>query len=96
MTLKLIPYKELITKAKELKDEALAPIRAKEMRKQAELEQMKIEADIVTQEAKIQELASAYPIDYGKMFDAMDELALKRRRHKQFDDIIQQMFAEDK
>ena len=91
----LLKYKDVLVLCKEKVKEALAPLRAREMKKKAELEVCKIESDIAEREQKIQELASEYPIDFHKMIDAIDELDLVRRRKEQFEDIIAQMFGDD-
>lgn len=85
-------YSEILTLAKDKIKEVMAPIRAHEMKKKAELELAKIEGYIAEKEQKIQEYASTYPIEYEKMIDAMDELGLIRRRKEQFEEIIAQLF----
>jgi hypothetical protein len=90
--MKLTVYEKVLTFAKEKIQEAMAPVRAREMKKKAELEMAKIEGRMIEQEAKIQELASAYPIDYDRMISAIDELALLERRKKQFGVIVAEMF----
>jgi len=92
--MKLTAYEKVLTFAKEKIQEAMAPVRAREMRKKAELEMAKIEGKMIEQEAKVQELSSAYPIDFDKMIAAIDELALLERRKKQFDKIIGEMFPD--
>ena len=94
LTGKLSPYAKVITLAKEKVQEALAPIRAREMRKKAELEMAKIEGDILTKQQKVQELAAAYPIDFAKLIDALDEIALLERKLEQLSAIIMEMFPE--
>lgn len=90
--MKLIPYAKLIASTKEAVQAALAPIRANEMRKRAELEIAKIDSRLVEQDAKIQETASKYPIDFDALIKAIDESALMERRKKQLGAIIEQMF----
>lgn len=92
MPIKLLSYTELIAKAKEVKDEALAPTRSRSMRKKAELKQLELEEDMISLEAEIQELTAEYPIEFDKVFDKMDKYALKERRHKQFALLIEEMF----
>ena len=90
----LLKYKEILTLAKEKITEAMAPLRAREMRKKGELEMCKLESKIVEKEQKIQEHAAAYPIDFDKLIDAIDELELTKRRKEQFEKIIDEMFGE--
>lgn len=92
--MKLIKYKEILTFAKDKIKESLAPLRAKEMKKKAELEACKLESVIAEKEQKIQELTSEYPIDFDKLIDAIDELELVIRRKEQFDKIIKDMFGD--
>jgi hypothetical protein len=90
--MKLTAYKEILKMAKEKVQEALAPVRANEMKKRAELEMAKIDSKMVEQESKISTVASEYPINFDKLIDSIDELALLERRKKQFANIINEMF----
>lgn len=92
--MKLTPYQKILTLTKEKIQEGLAPIRAREMRKKAELEMAKIEGDILTKEQGIQELCGKYPVDFNKLIDAIDEVALLERRKKQFQMICDELFPE--
>ncbi len=89
----LIKYKELLVLAKDKVKEVMAPLRVKEMRKKAELETCKLDSTIAEKEQRIQEYASAYPIDFDKLIDAIDDLELVKRRKNQFDKIIGEMFS---
>lgn len=90
----LIKYKDILVLAKEKITEAMAPLRAREMRKKAELEMCKLESTIAEMEQKIQEHASKYPINFDNLIDSMDELELTLRRQEQFGKIIDEMFSE--
>lgn len=90
----LMRYSEILILAKDKIKEAMAPLRAREMRKKGELEACKLESVIAEKEQKIQELASAYPVDFDNLIDAIDELELVKRRKEQFDKIIEEMFGE--
>jgi hypothetical protein len=72
----------------------MAPLRAKEMKKKAELEIAKLEETILEKEQKIQEYAAEYPINFDKLIDAIDDLELTNRRKDQFEKIIAEMFAD--
>lgn len=95
MTVSLLKYRDVLTLCKEKVKEAMAPLRAREMRKKAELEICKLESTIAEKEQKIQEHASQYPIDFDKLIDAIDELELTKRRKEQFEKIIEEMFGDD-
>jgi len=90
----LMKYKEIVAVAKEKVREALAPMRAREMQKKAELEVCKIESDIMEKEQAIQELASQYPINFDRLLDSIDDLELTQRRKAKFEEIIKELFAE--
>jgi len=92
--MKLTAYEKVLTLAKEKIQEAMAPVRAREMRKKAELETAKIDGKMIEQEAKIQELSSKYPIDFDKLLSAIDELALLDRRKKQFERVTEELFPQ--
>jgi hypothetical protein len=91
----LMKYKEILTLAKEKITEAMAPLRAREMRKRGELEICKIDSLIAEKEQKIQEYASEYPINFDKLIDSLDDLELIKRRKEQFEKIIDEMFGGD-
>lgn len=91
----LLKYKDALILCKEKIKEAMAPLRAREMRKKGELEICKIDSDIADKEQKIQEFASNYPIDFDKLLDAIDELELIKRRKDQFEKIIDELFSEE-
>lgn len=91
----LLKYKDVLVLAKEKVKEAMAPLRAREMRKKAELEVCKLESSIAEKEQKVQQYASEYPVNFDKLIDALDELELTKRRKEQFDQIITEMFGED-
>lgn len=91
----LLKYKDVLILCKEKVKEAMAPLRAREMRKKGELEICKIDSTIAEKEQTIQELASEYPINFDKLIDALDELELTKRRKEQFEKIIEEMFGDD-
>lgn len=90
----LMKYKDVLVLAKDKVKEVMAPLRAREMKKKAELEVCNLESEIAEKEQKIQEYASEYPVNFGKIIDAIDELELTQRRKDQFEKIIAEMFAE--
>lgn len=90
--MKLKPYETVVKMAKDALDAMKAPLRASQMRKKAEGEQLEIESRIMDLDAKIQDLASAYPVDFNKLIEAIDERALLERRRDQFGKIIKEMF----
>jgi hypothetical protein len=94
-TMKLSPYKEILKWSKEKIDESLAGVRAHKAKKQAELEIAKLDESIATKEAHIKEVCSDKEIDFGKLIQSLDELALMERKRKQFQKIISELFPDD-
>lgn len=92
--MKLKPFKEIIAMSKEKLDEALAPIRAKQVQSQAELEMAKIDEQLISAEAQIQELCSQKQIDFPKLLSIMDKYDLAERRKKQYRKILEDLFPE--
>lgn len=90
--MKLKPFKEIIAMTQELKDKALAPIRAKQVQSRAELEMSKLDEKTVSIEAQIQELCTKREIDFDALLKAMDDLALTERRKKQYEKILTELF----
>lgn len=93
--MQLKPFKELIGLSKEKLDEAMAPIRARQVRLQANLEQSKLESDIVTKETQVQEMLTSKTVDFPKLMDKLDEIALLERRKEQYNDVLAQLFPEE-
>jgi hypothetical protein len=89
----LMKYSEMLAMAKDKIKEVMAPLRAKEMKKKAELEVAKIEGWIAEKEQKINELCSEYPINFDGLLEAIDELELTKRRRDQFNSLITEMFS---
>lgn len=90
--MKLTAYKKILKYSKEKIQDALAPIRANQAKKQAELEIAKLEEKIATAESNIQEICSEHPLDFNKLIAAQDEHALMERRKKQLQKIIKELF----
>lgn len=93
--MKLKPYKELIALSKEKLDEALAPVRARQVKTQAELEMAKIDEQLISTEARMQELCAQKTIDFPRLLRLMDEVALAERRKKQYGKILGELFPDD-
>lgn len=92
--MKLTPYKKLLTMAKEAVDASLATVRAHSAKKQAELEEAKLDERIATLESQISEACSKQPLDFYRIIELLDETALAERRKKQFATIVSEMFPE--
>ena len=93
--MKLLPYKKVLQYSKEKIQDALAPIRASQAKKKAELKICELDESIATEEMKIQEICAEHPLDFDKLMKAQDQLALVERRKKQLAKIIKELFEED-
>jgi len=92
--MKLKPFKELIGLSKEKLDEALAPMRARQVKAQAELEQAKLDESLISIESQMQEVCSQKTIDFPRLLRLMDDYALAERRKKQYSKIVTELFPD--
>lgn len=93
--MKLRPFKDLIAMSKEKLDEAMAPIRARQVRLKAELEMSELDSRLVTKETEVQEMCAQKDIDLKKLMDRLDEIALLERRKKQYGEVLEQLFPKE-
>jgi hypothetical protein len=87
-------YKDVLKMTKEKIDETLAPVRAKQAQKKAELEVAEMEEKVLTLETEIYELCAKHPIPFSDIIDKQDEVALFERKIEQFSKIVEQLFGE--
>lgn len=92
--MKLKPFREVIAMSKEKLDEALAPIRAKQVKMQAELKMAELDEQVVSLEAQTQELCAQKQIDFDKLLALMDKADLIERRRKQYRKVLEELFPE--
>jgi hypothetical protein len=92
--MKLISYKKALAMTKEAVDAAMVPIRARQVKKQAELEMSKLDEKILTLEVEVQELTTKHPLDFDKLFEKSDKIALLERRKRQFDKVLSELFPD--
>lgn len=78
--------------SKEKLDEAMAPIRARQVKSKAELQLAELDAKILTKETEIQEMCSQRDIDLPKLIDKLDEVAIIERRKDQYAKVLAQLF----
>lgn len=93
--MKLKPFKEIIAMSKEKLNEALAPIRARKVKTQAEMKKSEIDEKIVIIETEIQEMCSDKEINFDNLFDKLDKIALLERRKKQYNKVLSELFPEE-
>jgi hypothetical protein len=94
MAFELKPFKEILSLSKEKLDEALAPIRARQVKAKADSLVATYEEDIISIERQITELCATKEVDFEKLADLLDKHALKERRKNQFNNIYKQLFPE--
>ena len=90
--MKLKPFAEIIALSKEKLAESLAPIRARKVRSQAELEMAKLDDELLRLEADIQEQCAKEDISFPSLLDKLDKVALLERRKAQYEDVLSQLF----
>jgi hypothetical protein len=90
--MKLKPFKEIIAMSKEKLAESLAPIRARKVRSQAELEMAKLDDELVRLEADIQEQCAKEEINFPSLLDKLDKVGLLERRQKQYQKVLSELF----
>jgi hypothetical protein len=93
--MKLKPFKEIIAMSKEKLDEALAPIRARKVKTQADMKKAEIDEKIVVLESEVQEMCSVKDINFDNLFERLDKIALFERRKKQYDKVLDELFPEE-
>lgn len=91
----LLKYSELLSYGKDKVREVMAPLRANEMRKKGELELAKLDNQIAEYDQMVQECASSYPIDFYKLLEAIDRVAVAERQQKKLAEVIEQLFPKD-
>lgn len=94
--MKLKPFAELIAMSKEKLAESLAPIRARKVRSQAELEMAKLDDELIRLEADVQEQCAKDDINFPSLLDKLDKVALLERRKQQYEQVLSQLFPTTK
>lgn len=92
MAFQLKPFKELLALSKEKLDEALAPIRARQVKAKADSLVATYEEELINIEKQITEHCATKDVDFEKIADLLDKYALKERRKDQFNKIYSQLF----
>jgi phage portal protein BeeE len=94
--MKLKPFAEIIALSKEKLAESLAPIRARKVKSQAELEMAKLDDELIRLEADIQEQCSKEDISFPALLDKLDKVALLERRKAQYERVLAELFPTNK
>lgn len=90
--MKLKPFAEIIAMSKEKLAESLAPIRARKVRSQAELEMAKLDDELIRLEADVQEQCARDDINFPSLLDKLDKAALLERRKEQYTRVLADLF----
>lgn len=90
--MKLKPFAEILAMSKEKLAEALAPVRARKVRSQAELEMAKLDDELIRLEAEIQEQYAKEDLNFPSLLDKLDKVALLERRKGQYAEVLSQLF----
>jgi hypothetical protein len=90
--MKLKPFKEIIAMSQEKLAESLAPIRARKVKSQAELEMAKLDDELIRLEAEIQEQCAKEEINFPSLLDKLDKIGLLERRQKQYQKVLSELF----
>lgn len=92
MEFTLKPYKDLITLSRENVDEALAPLREAKAKAKARLKQAEIDEQLSSLSSAAQELAVSRDVDFDRLADKLDEIALLELRKQRLGEIVAQLF----
>lgn len=90
--MKLKPFAEIIAMSKEKLAESLAPIRARKVKSQAELEMAKLDDELIRLEADIREQCAKEEINFPALLDKLDKVGLLERRKKQYQKVLAELF----
>lgn len=93
--MKLKPYKEMISYTEEKLNEAMAPVRAKRTKSKAQFEMSKLDEEILTLEEEVQELCLEKDVNFDRLLNKLDEIALLERRKEQYQEVLSQLFPDE-
>ena len=85
-------YKDLLSKGKEAVAALELPFKVKKEKKNLEMKILELEQSIANNELTVQEQKSASPINWNKLIQAIDELALSNRELSQLQELEKEMF----
>lgn len=92
--MQLKPFKDLIALSKEKLDEAMAPIRARQVRAKADMELAEIDTSLLTLETEVQEMCTNKDIDLKGLIRKLDNIAILERQKKQYAKVLKQLFPD--
>jgi len=89
-------YHSLLKQGKAAVEAIQIPFKVKEEQKKLELKILTIEQQIASSTLKVEECKSAYPVQWDKLLDAIDDMELLKRKLKLLQELQFEMFKEDK
>lgn len=92
MAFNVKPFAELIKMTKEALDDALLPLRVRAAKARAETERIKLEEQLISQEARIHEACADKDINFIRVSNMIDEYELTERRLKQINELVANLF----
>lgn len=92
--MKLISYADALKAGKEKLGKMLIPAKIMKARKRAELEMCTLDEKLAQGEDDLQNLCTADELDFKKIIDKLDAIALLERQKEQYADILAEMFPE--
>jgi len=90
--MKLTPYNEALKMGKKKLNELLVPVKVNRAKKQAELEMCKLDEEIATKQAALHDVCTSENIDFAKIIEMQDDLAILERKRNQYETILAEMF----
>ena len=93
--MKLTPYAAALRMGKEALKKAMVPVKVRSAQKQAELEMCKLDEQIATIEVAITEQCGSDDLNFARIIEMQDDLALLERRKVQYQVILDQMFPDE-
>lgn len=94
--MKLPSYKDAIKMSKEALSDLMVPARVAKARKQAELKMCELDEKLATKTESLQEVCTRENVDFEAVINLQDDIALLERRKTQYQQILDEMFPEEK
>lgn len=90
--MELLPLKKILEMSKDKLKETFIPIKCAMAKKQAEIEEIKIDEEIMALKMKTQDLFLQDKICFPDIICNLDEIALLERKKDQYSGLIKQLF----
>lgn len=93
--MKLPSFKEALSAGKDKLNEMMIPSKVATARKKAELKMCELDEHIASKQVEIQKLCTSEDVDFDRLIEKQDYLALVMRRKDQYEQILDEMFPQD-